>query len=262
MRIARLIPAICICLLLACPTWAQTKSADELRELQVEADDLAAAGKHKEALPLYEKVLGQNPDNQGALYNAALSYFMTGDYPNARKAWEKLEQLAPDDWIVKAKLIQTYQAENNMSARDRERAALLEMRKKARNLELNKTETFCREQSTINGKRVMVLEHFEMKGDRAVRYAFVVLNGEGKEDYHLSLGSYDLTNAIWAEKNKARSKAGIRLYHLDGYYSWGHATYGFFEGEPSYDDIRKSVVGILGEKLKPVSTTTFPGKQK
>ena len=71
----------------------------------------------------------------------------------------------------------------------------------------------------------------------------VFKKGASKIAYTISLGSYDATNEF-AHASGAVPK-GIRQFHLDGYYDWGHATYGFFAGEPAYDDIRKRVVAIV-----------------
>jgi hypothetical protein len=47
---------------------------------------------------------------------------------------------------------------------------------------------------------------------------------------------------------------------LDGYYNWGHATYGMYFPEPSYDQIRAVVIEVLEKKRTPLSTTVAPSK--
>jgi hypothetical protein len=108
----------------------------------------------------------------------------------------------------------------------------------------------------------MVFEHFELKGERALRYVFSVLgeSGEG-EEFRISLGSYDITNAVAVQTGKV--KKGERMFHLDGYYKWGHVTYGFFTPEPGYDEVRKIVIGILEGKAQPQShSRTDPSAKK
>jgi len=62
----------------------------------------------------------------------------------------------------------------------------------------------------------------------------------------------DTTNSIWRETTKPTPKDGERLFHLDGYFKGGgHATYGMFAPEPTYDDVRARVIKILEEKSKP-----------
>jgi hypothetical protein len=104
----------------------------------------------------------------------------------------------------------------------------------------------------------MAFEHFELKGDRALRYVFSIVNeAEDGEDYRISLGSYELDQAIWRQTTKPKPKDGERLFHLDGYFKGGgHATYGFYAPEPSYDQIRAIVFQILEGKGNPISSST------
>jgi hypothetical protein len=144
-----------------------------------------------------------------------------------------------------------------MSDRDNERRELIEMWKAAKPEELKQQREFCRDQFQVNGKKVMAFEHFELKGARALRYVFSVLNeSENGEDFRISLGSYETTVAVWRETTKPPPKPGERLFHLDGYFKGGgHATYGFYAPEPSYDTVRAKVIQILQGRDKPVSTS-------
>jgi hypothetical protein len=173
------------------------------------------------------------------------------------KLWSRLKGLNPADWQTRTKLIQAYQALKNLPEREAERAALLDLRKQDPNSELAKQVEYCRDQFEAGGEKVMAFEQFELKGDQAVRYIFSVLDESQKgEKYRLSLGSYDTTNAYWHETTKPRPKDGDRLFHLDGYYNWGHATYGMYFPEPSYDQVRATVIEVLEKKKNPASTST------
>jgi hypothetical protein len=99
----------------------------------------------------------------------------------------------------------------------------------------------------------MAFEHFELKGERALRYVFSILDATGQaEDWRISLGSYNFTNNVWRETTKPTPKEGERLFHLDGYFKGGsHATFGMFAPEPTYDEVRARVIKILEEKSKP-----------
>lgn len=49
----------------------------------------------------------------------------------------------------------------------------------------------------------MAWEHFELKGERALKHAFDVLDESGRRaKSRISLGSHDLTNNIWRETTK------------------------------------------------------------
>jgi tetratricopeptide (TPR) repeat protein len=230
-----------------------TPSAEAVAEKAFnDGNDLMEQRKYKEALARYQDALAKTPDSPGILFNGGLAAYMSKDYAIAEKLWKSLTELDPDDWQARAKLVQAYQALGDLKARDEQRRKLLDLRKSGKSEDLNKLDFYCREQFEAAGKKVMVFEHFELKGERAVRYVFTVLDESGEgQAFRISLGSYDLTNAVAAR----RLKKGERLFHLDGYYKWGHATYGFFTPEPSYDEIRKSVISILEEKIQPQSQT-------
>src|SRR5262245_33004072 len=217
-----------------------------------DGNGLMGQRKYKEALSRYQEGLVKIPDSPGLLFNGGLAAFMNKDFATAEKLWKSLTELDSDDWQARAKLVQAYQALGDLKARDEQRQKLLDLRKSGKSEDLNKLDYYCREQFEAAGKKLMVFEHFELKGERALRYVFSVLDESGEgEAFRISLGSYQTTNLVAAETGSL--KKGERLFHLDGYYKWGHATYGFFTPEPSYDEVRKIVIGILEEKIQPQS---------
>jgi tetratricopeptide (TPR) repeat protein len=224
------------------------KAGNELMEQQ----------KYAEALAKYQEGLKAVPDSTGLLYNAAQAAFLIEDFKTAATHWGRMRELEPGDWQVRAKLVQTYQALSDLPARDAERQALFDMKKRGKNEDLKERDFYCREQMKVNGQRVIVFEHFELKGPRGLRYVFTVLNEAGdKEAFRISLGSYDLTNNIWRETTKPAPKENERLFHLDGYFpGGGHATYGMYPPpELTYDKVREIVISILEKKKKPLSSS-------
>jgi len=240
---------------------AQDPSASQLAEAEKAfetANALMEQGEHAEALTHYKKALAILPKEPAFLFNGGLAAYGSKDYLLAADLWTQLKVVDPTDWHVRAKLIQAYQALSKLSDRDVQRAELFEMWKKGNPAELKEHFEYCRDQFEVNGKKVMAFEHFELKGNRALRYVFRILNeAEDDEDFRISLGSYDMTNAIWRERQNPKPKEGERLFHLDGYFKGGgHATYSMLFPEPSYDDVRGMVIKILEGKGKPVSSTT------
>ena len=232
------------------------------KEAMRDGNTLMAAGKYCEALKRYDDGLRSLPDNLALLYNGGLAAYRCNQFNTSVKLWSKLKQLDPTDWQTRAKLIQAYQALGLKSERDSERSELMDLWRKGSVQELSKQTEFCRDQFEAGGERVMAFEQFELKGDRALRYVFSIVNDAGNgEKYRLSLGSYDVTNAIWRETTKPKPKPEERLFHLDGYYDWGHATYGMYSPEPSYDEVRTTVIEILEKKRSPVSTTVRPAQK-
>lgn len=230
---------------------AQTPSPSDEKLSQAqkafdEANTLYEQRKTAEALVQYKKALAILPDNPAVLFNTGIAAYLTKDYAYAAELWKKLKALEPMDWHNRAKLVQVYQALGKLPERDAERTELFEMWKKANPPELKKEDRYCREQFEVKGLKVMVYEYFELTGDRALRYAFVILDKtERNAEFRISLGSYEGTNSIWRETTKPTPKEGERLFHLDGYYKWGHATHGWFFPEPSYDVVRARVINVL-----------------
>ena len=242
------------------PTPAQIAEAEKAFNT---ANDLMDKRKPAEALPHYKRVLAILPNNPAVLYNTGMAAFATRDYSAALEMWSQVKKSAPTEWTIKPKLIQAYQALKKFPERDAERAELFAMWKKGEPAVLKQEFEYCRDQFEVNGKVVLAFEHFELKGDRALRYVFSILDDTGRaEEFRISLGSYDTTHNIWAAMADPKPKEGERLFHLDGYYKGGrHATFGMYPPpEPSYDQIREIVVKILEGKDKPVSSSS-PGER-
>lgn len=214
--------------------------------------------KYCEALIRYKDGLHFLPNDTSLLFNAGMAALRCKQYTEALNFWSGLKTLDPEDWQARAGLIQIYQALGKLPERDAERAALFELRKRNPNSELAKQVEYCRDRFEAGGEQVLAFEHFELKGNYALRYVFRITDESGYHaKYRLSLGSYDSTNAIWHETTKPTPKDTDRLFHLDGYYEWGHATYGMYFPEPSYDQVRATVVEVLEKKKQPMSTSTI-----
>lgn len=222
------------------------------------ANALMEQRRYAEALVRYKEAIALAPDDPSLLFNGGLAAYQGKNFATALDLWQHLKRVDPSDWQARSKVIQAYQALNKLPERDAERAELFKIWKSGDNPELSKEVEFCRDQFEVNKYKVMAFEHFELKGDRALRYVFSILNESGDaEDFRISLGSYDLTDAIWRQRANPKPKPGERLFHLDGYFKGGsHATYGMFAPEPSYDEMRARVIQILEGKSKPVSSTT------
>jgi len=208
-------------------------------------------GQFAEAVPILE-ALAREYENEDIFWNLGLATTEIHANDKALNAWLEYRRVAPDDWRGRAKLVQAYQAVGNMKARDDERAALISLWEKGEDANLKKEATFCREQIIEASWRVFALEHFRPAGEYMVFYTFEV-RAPGAENYRISLGSYEGTNQVgWETGSRPRS---VRLYHLDLYRPKLHETYGFYEGQPSYETVRAAVMSILTGESKALSST-------
>lgn len=212
-------------------------------------------GKHAEALKYYQETLAIVPEDTAALYNGGIAAFSIKNFETALELWKKLKTADPLDGQARSKLVQVYQALNKLPERDKERDEIFALWKSGKNKEFSEREFYCREQFEASGYKLFAFEHFELKGDRALRYVFMI-SKPGTEDFRISLGSYNMTNNIWREMTKPTPKEGERLFHLDGYFGNSHATYGMYHPPPTYDETRTIVTKILEGKARPVSSST------
>ncbi len=221
-----------------------------------EGNALLEQGKYAPALARYKEAAVLRPDDSSLLWNGGMAAFFAGDYPTAVAWWSRQKTLEPDNWRVRVKLIQAYQAAGRGPERDAERRSLIALRQAGTLKDLAAEERFCRDQFFHANKRVFAYEHFALVGERALRYNFLVFSpGKDALDFRVSLGSYKTTNDIAREVGGI--KPGQRLFHLDGYYENGraHRTFGFFTTEPTYDAMRAQVLRILEGKVKAVSSS-------
>lgn len=93
-----------------------------------------------------------------------------------------------------------------------------------------------------------------------------VFNAAGKQQFRITLESSDMDQAPWARQHPDLAAKGMRVFSLDGYSepqpgpngtsTQTHATYGFLDGQPSYEDLRKRMLTIAAGKNGPMSTTS------
>jgi tetratricopeptide (TPR) repeat protein len=225
-------------------------------EVSFEAGNRAAqSGDFEEALEHYEASLEAGGKSPGLYWNAGNAAQRIGRGQEAIKYFSLLKEIEPTDYLTLSKLVQCYQELGQVEQRDKQRAELYELWKESGpDSEIRERGLFCRDQFSVGERPIMVFEHFELDSPRGVKYVFLVLlPDEEKEDYRLSLGSYDATNAFFHETEELDDN--VRIYHLDGYYDGGakHSTFRFFEGLPDYDKLKSMVESAIAGDLKPMS---------
>ena len=217
-----------------------------------QANQFVEQHRYREALLLYQVADQEEPNTPNILWNLGIAAQYCSDWDSALKAWTTLRSLEPENWKVRARLIQVYQGAGQSAERDREISELLSYRQ-ANPGKVDEPK-FCREQFQLGQKYVLAYENFDFTGQRRVRYLFVVADADsGKKKFVLSLGSYDFDTDFARESGQI--KADQRIYHLDYYADKEHRTYAMVVGDPGYEQTRKWVVEILNNQKKPASSS-------
>jgi tetratricopeptide (TPR) repeat protein len=233
---------------------AQESPEDQVASAFTDGNMLMDENRFAEALERYRAGLAIDSMAPALLYNSGLAAYRSGDIPTSITLWRRLRALDTNEWQVRTKLIQAYQAAGDTTARDIERAGLFALRASGTDTILASRPLYVRDQFVVAGREIMAMEQFELTGERAVRYAFLISDSSHtKIDYRISLGSYESTNAMWRELEKRG--ADERIFHLDGYYDWGHATFGMFNPEPGYDQVRAMIVDIIEGRREAISSS-------
>lgn len=236
---------------------ALERHPDDIELLETLGVALSQQDKREEALGIYQKTITLDPKSARGYYNLGQTYQLMGRYQESRTAFLRVVEKEPDDYRAHSKLVQLNQALGDLSARDRALETVYALYRAGK----IQSERFCREQTTIGPYKLMIMEHFELKGPLAVKYVFHILDESGNDsDARLSLGSYEVTNKVMDQAGSL--PAGTRLYHLDYYRETKthrmHSTFGFFKGAPGYDELRKIVEDVLLERRPAMSSSTVP----
>ncbi len=209
----------------------------------------------EKAYPLLSETVREQPDNLNAQYNFGQLCQNMGKTEESMAAFQRVVEMDPTDWRALSKLVQLNQKSGNDEARDDARRKIFDLKKARTVKSLNEEPLYVRDQFDVDGQLVMALEYFEMEGDRAIRYSFVITDTIGKKGkYRITLGSYEGTNRVAHEVGDIED--GKRLFHLDHYPEDGsHYLLGFFRGEPEYDTVKPMVIKAIKGESEVISST-------
>jgi tetratricopeptide (TPR) repeat protein len=205
---------------------------------------LTREGRHAELFQAFQEMLETTPDDPSLLHNVSLSAYRSGQFAEAANYLRQLKAQVPQDFKVRAKLVQVYEALQNFSDRDAERDELLALYSQQK-ADRNTPDRYCRDEFTVGDRAVQVFEYFELVGDMAKRYTFYIFRaGEQKPEYFISLGSYVATNQYMRQRGTLQPDE--RIFHLDEYRAGGaHRSLSFYKGEPPYNVVKSAVQDIL-----------------
>ncbi|HEV8242939.1 MAG TPA: hypothetical protein VGQ07_03015, partial [Nitrospirales bacterium] len=132
----------------------------------------------------YDEVASAS-DESSRLWNAGLAAFHKKKYERATRFWSRDKKIDPENWLIRAKLIQAYQALGTWGFREAERAELLKLRQSGAVETLSQAKRYCRDQFVVKGKQILAFEYFDLEGPRPIRYAFSVRKKGGDAEESL-----------------------------------------------------------------------------
>jgi tetratricopeptide (TPR) repeat protein len=180
-----------------------------------------------------------------ALFNIGLLEFLKGNYDKAELAFIELLQLNTEDYHSYAKLIQIYYHKNEYDKAKSYKDKLYEAHKQGL-LKDNLKDMFCFDQFKWNDKLIQAYERYE-EGSKKIysKHVFYVLDEDSKIEY-----------SIQTEYSPISVEQGGSKYLLCRTKGDTHSTFNIgFNDNFKYDDLKKSVINILGEKMKPTATS-------
>jgi tetratricopeptide (TPR) repeat protein len=180
-----------------------------------------------------------------ALFNIGLLESLKNNYDKAEPAFVELLQLDSSDYHSYAKLIQIYYHRKEYDKAKPYRDKLYEAHKNGL-LKDNLEDMFCFDQFKWNDKLIQAYERFE-EGSKKIynKHLFYVVDKDNKIEYRIQT-EYSLYSA----------EQGGPKYLLCRTKGDTHSTFNIgFNDNFKYDDLKKSVIDVLEDKIKPAASS-------
>jgi tetratricopeptide (TPR) repeat protein len=208
--------------------------------------------KYNEALKIYEKIIQESDQNSEQshlfLYNVSLIQQLTKEYKNAETNLNKILEKYPNDYQAKTKLIQILIAQNKYNEVYKYRDELyLAFKQKELPTEFN--DRFCFEQFDWNENKVFGYENFKSPEDSKEtlfnKHQFYIYDKNGNYLYQIN------SESSFAVRLNESITYVLALKNERGYQTFWE--FGF--KETNYKTLKKNVLKILNQEVKPGSST-------
>lgn len=180
-----------------------------------------------------------------ALFNIGLLESLKGNYDKAEPAFVELLQLDPSDYHSYAKLIQIYYHREEYDKAKPYKDKLYDAHKKGL-LKDNLKDMFCYDQFKWDDKLIQAYEIYE-EGSKDIynKHLFYVVNQDEKIEYRIQTEYSPISiEQVGSKYLLCRTKGDT------------HSTFNIgFNDNFKYDDLKKSVIDILEETVKPTATS-------
>lgn len=189
-------------------------------------------------------------------------------YPFAKDTLKPITDTDPNDWQAAGMLARLYAETGEKQARDAELAHIVDLHKRAVTPQIAKMQQILIERIPIQNGFVRVWYSLEPWGQYKTYLFSRVYNTAGEQVLRIALESSDFDQPAFAKQHPDLAAAGVRSFSLDTYSqpeklpngggTLTHGTYGFFDGQPSYDTIRQKIIEIVNAVISTKSKTEAP----
>jgi hypothetical protein len=219
-----------------------------------------------EAFAEFQTLHEELPGNITITEFLAESALNTGQLEKAHDLLEPIVKTEPDRWEAVGLLTRYYAETKNDSARDAGLAEMQRMHDSGRHPRLSAQNTVLLERHpTTDGGSVGIWYSLKPWG-RFNAYLYArYLDANGHETSYMTLESSDMDQVSWAKQHPAEAAAGQRVFSLDFYrvpvknqdgtMTGFHATMGFYDGRPTYNQIRDRMTSSAGKPSGAISNT-------
>jgi tetratricopeptide (TPR) repeat protein len=214
-----------------------------------------------DALAGAKAILSANPNSPKANKLVGVVLLDQQKSSDALPYFQKALQLSPGDPTINALLLQVYAQTGDKTHRDEQRTILRGYHSDGKHPAFAQTPAYLIETIPVSDKTIQAIEFYEPAGQFHFYYRFNIFDSAGKIQSFIALESDDADQAMYAQQHPKEAAAGERRFSLDGYSQSadGHvsqALYTFFNGQPSYDDVRALVIKLVQEGKAPALATT------
>ncbi len=238
-----------------------------------EAAKRFAAGDYAGALPMFRELSSQlQPGTSAQIVvakYASESALNMGDRDYAFSLLKPIVAAAPDDWQALSLMVRAYAETGQKAQRDATLAHLMDLHRRGVSPQLTQMQQFLMERIATKNGSIRIWYSFVPWGNFKTYVFSRIYDASGQQVLRVTLESSDFDQPQFAKEHPDMAAKGMRRFSMDGYgqdkkldngqVSQTHMTFGFFDGEPSYDVVRDRIVAIAEKQVGPISSMT-PGK--
>jgi hypothetical protein len=214
----------------------------------LKSQDMFIAGRYAEAIGGLRDLMAQVQQNtlaQTALgERAAEAAIEAGKRAYAISLLKPIEVRDDSDCLARTLLARAYAEDGRSAERDAEISALTALHGKAPKSPAGKLDVFELEKHSVKGGGIVgILYALRPWGPHNTHLYSEILDVSGKMVLRIELNSDDSDQVYFREIHPDLAARGERRFSLDAF-GPEHALIRFFDGRPSYDDVRQLILAI------------------